>query len=136
MLQHQAHRALTYLGGELLRLVHDSIFSRVGASSKTGAVQSLERLFGGRPDLTTKAFHPSQLTTSDKAAIRALKSAIPEAHIIPIGGLIALIGFGTFYVEVDSEPGIRGRAAVPSRQADWGAHCMTNVLPYTIKQRN
>jgi hypothetical protein len=103
---------------------------------RTAAKQSLERLFGGRPDLTTKAFHPSQLTTSDKAAIRALKSAIPEAHIIPIGGHSALIGFGTFYVEVDSEPGIRGRAAVPSRQADWGAHCMTNVLPYTIKQRS
>ncbi|MCX9158349.1 hypothetical protein OPU71_19685, partial [Niveibacterium sp. 24ML] len=39
MFLHHAHRALTNLRRELVRLLHGSIFSRVGASSKPGAIQ-------------------------------------------------------------------------------------------------
>ena len=38
MLLHHPNRTLTHFRGKLVRLVHSSIFSRVGASSKPGAV--------------------------------------------------------------------------------------------------
>jgi hypothetical protein len=40
MLLHQTHGALSDLRGKLVRLVHGSIFSKVRASSKSGAVQT------------------------------------------------------------------------------------------------
>ena len=39
VLQHQPYRAFTDFGGKFIRLVHGSILSKVGASSKPGAIQ-------------------------------------------------------------------------------------------------
>lgn len=40
VLQNHAHHALTNLRGGLVRIVHGLMFSRVGASSKPGAVHA------------------------------------------------------------------------------------------------
>ncbi|WP_369795123.1 VOC family protein [Azoarcus sp. KH32C] len=40
LLEHHAHGPLAHFGGELRRLLHGSIFSRVGASAKPGAIQT------------------------------------------------------------------------------------------------
>jgi len=49
-LKHQTNGALTHLGGKLRRLLHGSIFSRVGASTKPGAVHILLKLREAYPD--------------------------------------------------------------------------------------
>ncbi|WP_083903157.1 thermonuclease family protein [Azoarcus sp. KH32C] len=41
LLEHHAHGPLAHFGGELRRLLHGSIFSRVGASAKPGAIQTV-----------------------------------------------------------------------------------------------
>ncbi|WP_217896290.1 hypothetical protein, partial [Pigmentiphaga sp. NML030171] len=40
MLLNQPYRTFTYFRGKLVVLAHGSIFSRIGASSKTGSIQS------------------------------------------------------------------------------------------------
>lgn len=42
VLLHHAHGPFADFGGELVRLVHSSIFSKVGASTKPGAIQSAD----------------------------------------------------------------------------------------------
>ena len=51
MLLHHAHSALAHFRGKLVELVHGSIFSRVGASSKPGAVHLVtnQKLAGDDP---------------------------------------------------------------------------------------
>jgi predicted transcriptional regulator len=41
VLQHEPHRTIPDFGGKFIRLVHGSILSKVGASSKPGAIQVL-----------------------------------------------------------------------------------------------
>ena len=41
---HHAHGPFAHFGGELVRLVHSSIFSKVGASTKPGAIQYVGNL--------------------------------------------------------------------------------------------
>ncbi|HTN29324.1 MAG TPA: N-6 DNA methylase, partial [Pseudomonas sp.] len=46
MFLHQANRPFTHFPGKLIRFVHGSILSRVGASSKPGAVQGDLAIYG------------------------------------------------------------------------------------------
>lgn len=72
--------------------------------------------------MPTEALDPSQLTANDQRAMRTLQDAVPGLRVIPIGGGSALTGYGTF---------VDGREL----SRDWGAHCMSNVLPYLIRER-
>ena len=98
-----------------------------GASvSRPVGTSYLNAVTGRDPDgrqvvlLPTQALDPARLTDDDIRARDAMQAAMPDARIIPIGGRSALGGFDTM-----------GDGHVVWR--NWGAHCLSNVLPYVIE---
>jgi hypothetical protein len=92
----------------------------VGKDPKTGQTLIL---------MPTQALNPENLTVTDKLALSVINKAVPEARVIPIGGHSALFGKGQI------EP-TGPDALYSSIQREWGPHCRSNVLPYTIKYRD
>ncbi|MBM4282306.1 MAG: hypothetical protein FJ137_16645 [Deltaproteobacteria bacterium] len=100
---------------------------RIDGATVTVPVQTsyMNAVTGRGPDgrtvvlMPTQAEDPTRLTESDVRARDALQAALPDARVVPIGGRSALLGFGRMG---------DGHAL----ERDWGAHCLSNVLPYVI----
>jgi membrane protein DedA with SNARE-associated domain len=73
VLLHHTHGALANFGRVLVGLFHGSIFSRVGASTKSGAVQVFKKIFGEHP-----------------ALLMDFLNALPP---LPADGLIVALGY-------------------------------------------
>lgn len=72
--------------------------------------------------MPTEALDPTQLTPRDEQARATMAAAVPGARIIPVGGRSAFTGGAVF----------------PDKhriERDWGMHCMSNVLPFIIRER-
>jgi hypothetical protein len=88
----------------------------------------MNAVMGVRPDgvqvmlMPTEAVDPSRLTARDRRAMDTIQRRFPELQIVPIGGASAVTGHGDF-------------ASGARLDRDWGAHCMSNVLPYLVTPR-
>jgi hypothetical protein len=82
------------------------------------------RLADGRQVILmpTEALRPDQLSARDQQVLALLKSHLPQAVIMPIGGRSAI-------ASAREETLTTGELI----DKDYGAHCMSNVLPYVIE---
>jgi hypothetical protein len=70
--------------------------------------------------MPTEALDPDRLTARDREVMALLQARVPSAVIVPIGGHSAIVG--------TAMPMPGGTQVLK----DWGAHCMSNVLPYVV----
>jgi hypothetical protein len=75
--------------------------------------------------MPTEALDPQQLSLRDQQVLALLQRQVPGAVIVPMGGRSALVG--NIALALSPMP---GGAEVDK---DWGAHCMSNVLPYVLE---
>ncbi len=72
--------------------------------------------------MPTLANEPNLLTNYDREAMRIIQENVPNATIIPVGGRSAVTGDARFTDETMVDK-------------DYGSHCLSDVLPYIIRDR-